>query len=141
MDLGLFLKSHEAENILALNITGKAYAILDLRLEFGFGHIRFMPPVGGNYAFIGACRIINDIEDFLKVFSRSLAYHRFLRLLQIIRPLPLLAGDRSSGRLAKAALNRRLQIIENNRSAVSPCGSKAVQVRRSPDPRDYTSNT
>src|SRR5262245_15361293 len=46
----LILDSHDPDDFIVIDITEKSHAILDLRSQLFFGHIRLMPPIWWNHS-------------------------------------------------------------------------------------------
>src|SRR5262245_38162235 len=74
--ISLILNPHNSDDFIVIDITGKSHAVLDLSSKLFFGHIRLMPPIRWNHFLVSDRSIIDDIEDFLEIFSRCISYHR-----------------------------------------------------------------
>ena len=60
----LILDPHDPDDFIVIDKTGKSHAILDLRSQLFFGHIRLIPPIWRYHSFVSDRRVIDDIEDF-----------------------------------------------------------------------------
>jgi hypothetical protein len=81
------LDSHDPGQVSHLFIPVKKNTRRDLVPEFLTRHIRFMPPVIGNDAFIGTSCVINDFINAVKIFFRAAPDHNppYRSFLEYIR--------------------------------------------------------
>src|SRR6266542_1234439 len=72
----LILDPHDSDDFVVIDVTGKSHAVLDLSSYLIVGHRSLMQPIWWNHFFVSDRRIIDDIEDFLEIFSSCISYHR-----------------------------------------------------------------
>src|SRR6187401_1570622 len=70
------LDAHYSHHYSILFITPELNTLLNLILQFFFWHIRFMPPVSGNYVFVCNSRIIDDLANLFKICLFTFEYHK-----------------------------------------------------------------
>src|SRR5947209_2182739 len=71
----LVLNSHNSNDFIIGDVTGKPDSFIDLCLQLFLCHIWIMPSIRGNGPFVSHCRIVDDIEDLLKVLRSTFSYH------------------------------------------------------------------
>ena len=65
------LKAHHAEQATVFGVAREAYSRGDLVLEFRARHIRLVPAIGWNHAFVGRRRVIDDFGHRWHIRGRA----------------------------------------------------------------------